>query len=380
MEKEYIDLFELQSRLKSGIERLFPLKLWVKAEISAMKARYNGHCYLELSQSDDSGLIAKVSAVIWSSKYRFIAPYFESVAGSPLREGMSVLVQVQVTFSQLYGLSLSIDDIDADFSLGEKEKIRQQTIARLQSEGLMDMQKTLTLCRLPRKFAVISAADAAGYRDFMCHLVENQYGFTFSTTLYPALMQGADAPASIVSALDAIAGSGISYDAVLILRGGGSKLDLSCYDDYALSSHIAQFPLPVFTAVGHDQDYHVCDMVAFSFLKTPTAMADEILGWFEDEDAGLLDFASRLRRAFAAKIALIDSKISVLEARIHGADPRNILKRGYILALNDKGLVLDSADKAVIGGRLSLMFADGVLDCVVEGKELKKQKDYGKGI
>ena len=137
MEKDFIDLFELQTKLKEGIECLFPSKLWVRAEVSAVKARNGGHCYLELSQSDESGLVAKSSAVIWSSRYRFIAPYFESVTGSPLQEGMVILAQVQVNFSQLYGLSLVINDVDAEFTLGIKELERQRTIERLVKEGLI---------------------------------------------------------------------------------------------------------------------------------------------------------------------------------------------------------------------------------------------------
>ena len=121
MERDFIDLFEFQTRLKQGIESLFPNRLWIKAEISAVKARSGGHCYLELSQSDDKGLVAKVNAIIWASKYRFIAPYFESVTGSPLQEGMTVLVEVQANFSQLYGFSLIINDVDPEFSLGVKE-------------------------------------------------------------------------------------------------------------------------------------------------------------------------------------------------------------------------------------------------------------------
>ena len=259
MEKEHIDLLELQQRLKTGVELLFPNRIWVKAEVSAMKARNGGHCYLELSQSDKNGLVAKVNAIIWSSRYRFIAPYFESVTGSPLQEGMVILVEIQVNFSELYGLSLIINDIDPEYSVGVKELERQRTIERLKEEGLMDLQKGLELVPLPYRLAVISAEDAAGYRDFMRHIEENQYGFKVEPVLFPALMQGADCPSSIISALDAIVADGGSWDAVLILRGGGAKLDLACYDDYALAAVIAQYPLPVLTAVGHDQDFHVCD-------------------------------------------------------------------------------------------------------------------------
>ena len=145
MEKEFIDLLELQAGLKKGVESLFPDRVWIRAEVSAVKARTGGHCYMELSQSDEKGIVAKASAIVWSSKYRFIAPYFESVTGSPVKEGMVILVQVQVNYSELYGLSLIINDIDPQYSVGVKELERQKTIERLQREGLMGLQKELEL-------------------------------------------------------------------------------------------------------------------------------------------------------------------------------------------------------------------------------------------
>ena len=302
MEKDFIDLLELQQRLREGVESLFPNRIWIRAEVSAVKARNGGHCYLELSQSDEKGLVAKSNAIIWSSKYRFIAPYFESVTGSPLQEGMVVLVQVQVNYSELYGMSLIINDIDPEFSVGVKELERQKTVERLQKEGLMGLQKELRLPLLPYNLAVVSAEDAAGYRDFIRHLEENPYGFKVNPVLFPALMQGADCPSSIISALDLIMEDGRSWDAVLILRGGGAKLDLACYDDYELAAVIAQYPLPVLTAIGHDQDYHVCDMVAHEFLKTPTALADYILDIYEEEDERLSSVETRIRLAATNRI------------------------------------------------------------------------------
>ena len=394
MEKEFIDLFELQSRLKKGIELLFPKRIWIKAEVSAVKARNGGHCYLELSQSGDKGLEAKVNAIIWSSKYRFIAPYFESVTGSPLQEGMVVLVQVQVSYSELYGMSLIIDDIDPEFSIGVKELERQRTIERLQREGLMGLQKELELPLLPYRLAVISAEDAAGYRDFMRHLEDNPYGFVVNSVLFPALMQGSDCPSSIISAMDAVIDTGEEWDAVLILRGGGARLDLACYDDYDLAAVIAQYPLPVLTAVGHDQDFHVCDMVAYEYLKTPTALADYIMDIYECEDErisscqarirlavsnrlyreeSLLDsLASRVKGAFSLKIAAMESSLQVLQARIQSADPRRILARGYALAVDGDGVVLKGVDGSQPGDTVSVMFSDGTMNCIV------KEIDYGK--
>ena len=388
MEKDFIDLFELQTKLKEGIECLFPSKLWVRAEVSAVKARNGGHCYLELSQSDESGLVAKSSAVIWSSRYRFIAPYFESVTGSPLQEGMVILAQVQVNFSQLYGLSLVINDVDAEFTLGIKELERQRTIERLVKEGLMELQAGLELPSLPYRFAVISAEDAAGYRDFMRHLHENPYGFSVHTEFFPALMQGTGCPQSIIEALDSVMESGEQYDAVLILRGGGAKLDLACYDDYSLAAVVAQYPLPVLTAIGHDQDHHVVDMVAYAYLKTPTALADYIISIYEDEDASLDSLRNRMRLAFSnkiyaaeaslemlrsrvwgglnLKIAALESALNLLQARISAGDPRKILERGFALVVDESGVVVKGATGRRPGDKVSVMFEDGRIDCRVE--------------
>ena len=359
MERDFIDLFEFQSKLKKGIESLFSNRLWLKAEVSAIKARSGGHCYLELSQSDSKGLVAKASAIIWASKYRFIAPYFESVTGSPIQEGMTLLVEVQVNYSELYGFSLIINDVDPEFSLGVKELERQRTIERLAQEGLMELQKELSLPALPYSLAVISAEDAAGYRDFMRHIAGNPFGFQLSTTLYPALMQGTECPSSIIAALDAILSSGVEYDAVLILRGGGSKLDLACFDDYELAAVVAQYPLPVLTAIGHDQDYHVCDMVAHEYVKTPTALADFILEFYEDEDARISSYVNRVRLAFSHRISLMESALQVLQTRIYAADPRKILERGYALALDADGVVMKSAKGYAPGDKMSVMFGDG---------------------
>lgn len=399
MEKEFLDLFEFQTKLKEGVECLFPSRIWVRAEVSAVKARNGGHCYIELSQSNSQGLVAKANAVIWASKYRFIAPYFQSVTGSPLSEGMMILVEVQVNYSQLYGFTLVINDIDPEYSLGLKELERQRTIERLSQEGLLELQKGLSLPLLPYSLAVISAEDAAGYRDFMRHLDENPYGFRFDIELYPALMQGADCPASIIAALDAVMESGKEYDAVLILRGGGAKLDLACFDDYSLSAVIAQYPMPVLTAIGHDQDFHVCDMVAYEYVKTPTALADYLLEMYEAEDERLSSLETRIRLAatgkittaeamlqmlrsrirggLALKVAAMESALKVLETRIVSADPRKVIERGYALAVDADGRVVKGAAGRKAGDKVSVMFADGVLDCRVEESHIK-DTGYGR--
>lgn len=378
MEKNVIDLFTLQTEVRQSLESSFPARVWVRAEVSAVKVRGGGHCYLELSQSDESGLVAKASAIIWASRYRVLGPYFESVAGSPLQPGITVLLRVQVNYSQLYGLSLIVDDIDASCTLGEKEKERLATIERLKKEGLLDRQKSLEMTALPYRLAVVSAPDAAGYRDFERHLKGNAYGFVLETVLYEAVMQGASAPESISDALKAAASAEKPFDAVLVLRGGGSNLDLSCFDDYRLASAIATCPVPILTAVGHDQDFHICDMVAWRYVKTPTALADTFIEIYADEDQYISSFAGRLKTAFLNKISLMGSRVDVLESRIAGADPRRILSRGYALVVDDGGVVMKNAAGHSSGDNVKVMFADGTLDCRVTGIQLKQEDNDGR--
>ena len=378
MEKNVIDLFTLQTEVRQSLESSFPARVWVRAEVSAVKVRGGGHCYLELSQSDESGLVAKASAIIWASRYRVLGPYFESVAGSPLQPGITVLLRVQVNYSQLYGLSLIVDDIDASCTLGEKEKERLATIERLKKEGLLDRQKSLEMTALPYRLAVVSAPDAAGYRDFERHLKGNAYGFVLETVLYEAVMQGASAPESISDALKAAASAEKPFDAVLVLRGGGSNLDLSCFDDYSLASAIATCPVPILTAVGHDQDFHICDMVAWRYVKTPTALADTFIEIYADEDQYISSFAGRLKTAFLNKISLMGSRVDVLESGIAGADPRRILSRGYALVVDDGGVVMKNAAGHSAGDNVKVMFADGTLDCRVTGIQLKQEENDGR--
>ena len=365
MEKEYIDLLVLQSLIKAGLEETFPGKVWVRAEISSVSVKPNGHCYLDLTQDNGSGTVARARAVIWKSKYLMLDAFFRQATGGPLKAGITILAHVQISYSELYGLSLTIDDLDAAATVGQKELERRRTIERLQAEGLMDMQKTLELAQLPYSLAIISAGGAAGLGDFLNHLHGNPYGFAFHTVLYEATMQGEKAPESITDAFERIQASGELYDAVLLLRGGGSASDLECFDDYGIAFSIANCPYPVFTAIGHDRDHHIADMVAFGYVKTPTALADEFLDCFASEDQRIEEYAHRLKMAFIGKINLMSGKLDMLEARIKAADPRNILSRGYLLATDTRGVVVKSVRAVNVGDEMKIMFGDGVLDCKV---------------
>lgn len=372
MHKEEYSLQELLGELRTGVEEMFPDRVWLRAEIGSVSARRNGHCYLELLQNEGGQTVAKARAVIWRSRYAMLSKYFgEATGGGELSAGLTVLVRVQVECSELYGLTLVIDDIDADVTLGEQERLRQMTIQRLRDEGLLDSQQGLELPPVPYALAVISARDAAGYGDFCHHLQDNEYGFRYRVDLYEATMQGATAPQSISDALTE-AQSTAQYDAVLILRGGGSALDLACFDDYSLCRSIAQCRFPVFTAIGHDRDYHVADMVAHTYVKTPTALADVFLDCSMAEDERISSFSSRLRMAFLSKVSQMESRVELLSSRIHRADPREILSRGYTLAADSQGHVLKSASSIAVGDTIRLMFNDGTL--LLSVQEVHSQK------
>ena len=368
MEKDFIDLYTLQLQMRAGVEDIFPERVWVRAEVSSVSVKSNGHCYLELSQDEGGTTVAKAKAVIWRSRYMLLSRYFREATGEDIKAGMTILARVQVTYSELYGLTLSIDDIDADVTVGERERERQATMARLREDGSMELQAALELPVLPYRLAVISAKDAAGFGDFCHHLLDNQYGFVFEVELFEATMQGASAPESISDALDAVQTAPEPFDAVLLMRGGGSSLDLSCFDDYGLCFAIAHCPVPVFTAIGHDRDFHVADMVAHTFVKTPTALADVFLDCYLAEDERIASYSTRLRLAFRSRISQMESRVELLRSRILSADPRSILKRGYTLVSGPDGKVMKSASMAGIGDRIGVMFGDGTLECEVKEK------------
>lgn len=272
-------LSELNLQIQKTLEEHLAASYWVVAEIAQIQVNHSGHCYLELVQKEEGKVVAKARATIWAYSYRNISAWFEKITGSNLEAGMRILANAKVTFHEVYGLSLNIKDIDPSFTLGEREKARQIVIQKLEDDGVMDMNQGLDLPTVPQQIAIISSETAAGYDDFVNQLTNNPYGYCVYYQLYPAVMQGDKAPDSIINALHQIYKEE-SADIVVIIRGGGSQLDLDCFDDYELSSHIAQFPLPVITGIGHERDTSIVDMVAHTPLKTPTAVAEFILQGF----------------------------------------------------------------------------------------------------
>ena len=277
---ERLKLSELNGLVKKAVSDTFTAPIWIIAEISELKTNRSGHCYLALIEKDDNGdtILAQARATIWSYTFRMLKPYFETTTGQQFVEGLKVLVSVSVEFHELYGYSLNIRDIDPTYTLGDMARRRIEIIARLKADGVSEMNKELEIPLVPQKIAVISSSTAAGFQDFVDQLTNNPKGYQFHFKLFPAIMQGNQAESSIIGALEQIYLYEVFFDVVVIIRGGGSQADLSCFDNYNLAYFITQFPLPVITGIGHEKDDSIVDFVAHTRLKTPTAVAEFLIG------------------------------------------------------------------------------------------------------
>ncbi len=315
--QNHLTLSQLQKLVKATLDEAFALPVWVSAEIAEIKINYSGHCYLELvEKGGDNGVpLSQARAVIWRTAYARIAGYFEAETGQRLAAGIRILARVMISYHELYGFSLNILDIDPTFTLGDMERQRQITIERLQREGVWDINRENPLPQVVQRIAIVSSRQAAGYQDFCKELGKSPYAF--SLTLFDAFMQGAGAEDSIVAALDAVADRMDDFDAVVLIRGGGSASDLNCFNAYRLCAHIAQFPLPILTGIGHDKDTSVADMVAHTALKTPTAVAGWLVermtgveGWLDTAALQLRDASAGIFRRHELRLAELGSEIA----------------------------------------------------------------------
>ena len=313
-----ITLSELTEQIQQTIRQGFDAPVWIRAEISELRENPGGHCYLELIEkdSDSDTLLAKSKATCWASTYRMLKPYFESSTGQSLKAGLKVLVAVSVEFHSVYGFSLNLRDIDPTFTIGEMAARRLQIIRQLEADGVVDMNKQLQLPKPVQRLAIISSPTAAGYGDFLDQLKNDPSHFAFYTRLFPAVMQGDQAEASIVSALESIYEHVDLFDVVVIIRGGGATTDLACFDSYDLALNCAQFPLPVIAGIGHQRDYTILDMVAHTSVKTPTAVAEFLIANLQEAENHVLDIFSDIRYLIKNNTETEYRKVDQIKMRI----------------------------------------------------------------
>lgn len=335
----HISLSTLNDQIKDALSKAFPMSVWLCAEINELKVNQTGHCYLNLIEKEAGSdrPCAQAKANIWRSKYEVIKPYFRHTTGEDLTEGMNVLIKVAPVFHPVYGFSLNILDIDPSYTLGDIAKERALTISRLNEEGLMELNKELSLPRLSNRLAVISSSTAAGYEDFREHLLHSGVHYRFDITFFSASMQGDNTSGSIISALERIYENIDAFDAVLIVRGGGSVADLRAFDAYDIAANCAQFPLPILTGIGHEKDTSVLDMVAHHSLKTPTALAQFLLSRNDALIAALNLISTDIQAK--TQVVLTDKKVELEKIHLQITSAMNL----FIAKLNSS-LNLHSAD------------------------------------
>lgn len=366
--KQY-SLLELCSCIDEALSMELNDTYWVRAEIASLTER--GHCYMELvEKAKNNAIAAKLRATCWQHVYHLLSAYFANETGQTLAVGMQVLLQVEVSFHAVYGLSLNIVGIDPTFTLGDLAHQRQLTIQRLQEDGVMDLQRSLPLPLLPRRVAVISAADAAGYGDFCHQLQSNSGGFRFRTQLFPAVMQGEQSPASIIAALQQIAATTDLYDLVVIVRGGGATTDLRNFDDYSLAFHCANFPLPIIAGIGHTRDVSVVDMVVHTSVKTPTAAAEWLIAAMQAQADRLGELQLRLQRVAQMAIRKQHSKLDALWQSLRFATQRRLHRQRTQLEFWEKTIALHSPER---------IYRMGYSLTTVNGKIVKSISDVKAG-
>lgn len=405
---EHLSLYELNNQIRRVIDNSFYDGVWVTGELLEGRLASGGHFYGELVQRDEDSdsIIARARLNIWARNYQILRLRFQQETGETLRSGLKLLLFVKVTFHEQFGYSLNVLDVDASYTVGDMVRRRMEILQQLQTEGVIDDNKTLPLPMCMQRIAVISSDTAAGYGDFCDQLLNNDYGLHFDVQLFPAVMQGSRVEESILSALEHILSiqesvlqsspegelEGTFFDCVVIIRGGGATGDLSDFDSYNLASAVAQFPLPVFVGIGHERDETVLDYVANQALKTPTAVAAFIIDHQVQELARINDFGlritnaarnylhrenvrisrfatffplafARLKERHLARIEMLYQRISssiphrlerethrldLFEQRFKNLDPDLLLKRGYSIT-TCRGKIVRSPQDVNVG-------------------------------
>lgn len=419
--KTAFSLYELNNIIKDAISNVLPDTYWVVAEIADTKLNQKGHCYLELVEKEDNKTIAQVKANIWAYEYRKLSLKFQAATSESLKPGMKVLLLVAVNFHEVYGLSLNVRDIDPAYTMGEMALKKREVIERLTKEGLLALNKSLPLPIVPQRIAVISSPSAAGYGDFFSQLDNNPYGYGFIHILFPALMQGAEAEQSIISALKKIRQQRALFDVLVIIRGGGSVIDLNCFDSYNLASQVAKFPMPVITGIGHEKDDTVVDMTAHTKMKTPTAVAEFLISGLRSFEQNIIEIQNRLAKqterfirdenytltSLTQRLNFISiqlttslhnkidgteknlrsqikqfvqksgSRLDNFEKAVRLLDPANVLQRGYSITHHNGKILKDASllrKGDVIDTRLFKGFFKSIVDKTKEAEDREQEQ------
>jgi exodeoxyribonuclease VII large subunit len=409
MENKF-SLLELNEYIRQVLILNFSEAVWVSCEISQVN-QSRGHFWMDLVEKDllTDVVSAKSSAVLWRKDYLRLQMELGTSLDSILQDGMQVLLKVKINYHEAYGMKFIVEEIDPGYTLGQLEIKRQETILKLRKKGLFQLNSRLELPAVIQRIAVLSSETAAGLQDYLVQIKNNKYGYHFENQLFTTVMQGQFVEKEMRSRLKSIERRKDEFDAVVIIRGGGARLDLSAFDAYELCKTIAEFPLPVLTGIGHDVDETVADMVAHTALKTPTAVADFILNHnanFEGEMQYLAQYVQQQTERelksqemqlqqveqtlrFAAKqyfrnqemtlaqlekdiptqvkfrLFAAEQQLKSMEKSVDLLSPEAAFRRGFTITTKDKEVVR-SKKKLAKGDKIETYFEDGSVESEVK--------------
>ncbi|MDG1330823.1 MAG: exodeoxyribonuclease VII large subunit [Crocinitomicaceae bacterium] len=338
-EPKIFTLKQVVSSIRKTIEERYHQTYWVKAEMHKLNRFPSGHCFPELLQKEDGKIVAQISGSIWKHNFERINQRFMQVVKEPLKDDTTLLMQVKIAFHETYGLSLQILDIDPNYALGELQRERQETLKRLQKEGLLNANQQLKFPLLPQRIAVISAESSKGLSDFYKVIDQNQWNYAFFKMLFPAYVQGDNAVSSIVHQLRQIEKVKDHFDVVVIVRGGGGEVGLSCYNNYDLCAAIASFSLPVLTGIGHSTNLTVAEMISFRNAITPTELGDFLIQSFHEFSVPLKDAGKSIKRQSISILSEANHRFNRTFEKFSTVSRRRLQEEHYLVRKKQQELI-----------------------------------------
>jgi exodeoxyribonuclease VII large subunit len=389
--REVFRLRTVARSIEAALLELSEDEFWVRAHFEPSKRGRTGggHCFGELVDYENGKPVAKLEAVIWNDDFQRIEAKLRRLGQADALAGSrEICCLCSIRFHVLYGLRLQIFDVDAQTGDSQIEQNRRKILEAIQREGLLDKNKGRPLPAAPLRIGLITARGTAALADFV-HTLEVS-GYAFRVLLAPAPMQGPSTCREVSAALRHLVARKV--DLVCIIRGGGSPIDLACFDDLKLARDVANCPVPVWVGIGHEIDVTALDFVAHLRHKTPTAAAEALVARVRTLDERLtyarqrLDESARRRIELSLRelktkeerirqgvVRLLErtaERLSEKEHRLAALLPERMLARGYSVTTDESGRIIRAAEEVSDGQTIFTRLAAGSLESVVRGRKL----------
>lgn len=366
-DKQVFSLLQVTRSVQNTIAKRYARTYWIKAEMNKLNHyTHSGHAYPDLVEKKEGKIVAEMRGTIWRSTYQRINKEFIKYLGEPIKDGISLVFEASITYHPMYGMGLNIVDIDVSYALGELEKEKKESIAKLKKEGLFNKNKQLPFPLLPKRIAIISVETSKGLSDFYKIIQNNPWGYKLECSLYPALLQGDKSIPSILNQLAKIRDTMEAYDVVTIIRGGGGEVGLASYNNYKLARAVAEFPIPVLTGIGHATNETVCEMVAYRNAITPSNLAEFILQYFHDF-ANILrtaeqQIAYRVERQFSHERQKILTSLHTINWRSQNLIERakHILENNIDQITSGSNRIIEEQHRIISTNKMLLKLADPI--------------------